>query len=120
MNLSTLASQSSQLVNELQYSSQILKCFCDFSLFPNVDLGITVVSVLQNTRGSTLGKERDTFEWEQRWEEWMCKIFQKIQEKQVLFQQFVMSIVASKSSSLSATQSVSQLVIEPVSQSIGQ
>ena len=26
--------------------------------FPNVDLGITVVSVLQNTRGSTLGWER--------------------------------------------------------------
>ena len=46
--------------------------------------------------------------------------FQKIQEKQVLFQRFVASIVASKSSSLSATQSVSQLVIEPVSQSIGQ
>ena len=26
--------------------------------FPNVDLGITVVSVLQNSRGSTLGRER--------------------------------------------------------------
>ena len=26
--------------------------------FPNVDLGITAVSVLQNTRGSTLGRER--------------------------------------------------------------
>ena len=32
MNLSTLASQSSQLVNELQYSSQILKHLCDFPL----------------------------------------------------------------------------------------
>ena len=30
--------------------------------FPNVDLGIAVIPVLQNTRGSTLGKERDTFE----------------------------------------------------------
>ena len=26
--------------------------------FPNVDLGITAVSVLQNTRGSTLARER--------------------------------------------------------------
>ena len=26
--------------------------------FPNVDLAITVVAVLQNTRGSTLGRER--------------------------------------------------------------
>ena len=96
MNLSTLASQSSQLVNELQYLSQILKHLCDFLSSPNVDLGITVVSVLQNTCGSTLGKERSTFEWEQRWEEWMYEIFQKIQEKQVLFQRFVMSIVAGK------------------------
>ena len=31
MNLSTLASQSSQLVNELHYSSQILKHLCDLS-----------------------------------------------------------------------------------------
>ena len=30
---------------------------CSFP-FSNVDLGITVVSVLQNTRVSTLGKER--------------------------------------------------------------
>ena len=34
-------------------------------------MGITVFSVLQNTRGSTFGKERSTFEWEQRCEEWM-------------------------------------------------
>ena len=39
--------------------------------FPNVNLGITVVSVLQNTRGSTLGKEMGTFEWEQMCEERM-------------------------------------------------
>ena len=45
----------------------------------------------------------------------MYEIFQKLQEKRVLFQQYVTSIVASKSSSLSATQSVSQ----SVSQSIG-
>ena len=30
--------------------------------FPNVDLSITVVSVLQDTRGSTLRKEMGTFE----------------------------------------------------------
>lgn len=30
--------------------------------FPNLDLDITVVSVLQNTRGSTLGMKRGTFE----------------------------------------------------------
>ena len=30
--------------------------------FPNVDLGITIVSVLHNTRDSTSGKERGTFE----------------------------------------------------------
>ena len=34
MNLSTLASQSSQLVNKLQYSSQILKQLCDFPSSP--------------------------------------------------------------------------------------
>ena len=44
---------------------------CVIFPFPNVDLGITVVSVLQNTRGSTLGKERSTFEWEQRRKDWM-------------------------------------------------
>ena len=31
---------------------------CVRFLFPSVDLGITVVSVIQNTRGSTLGRER--------------------------------------------------------------
>ena len=35
---------------------------CVYFLFPIVDLGTTVISVLQNTRGSTLGKERGTFE----------------------------------------------------------
>ena len=44
----------------LQYSSKILKHLCLFPL-PNVDLGITVVSVLQNTRGSTLGREKAHF-----------------------------------------------------------
>ena len=44
---------------------------CVIFPFPNVDLGITVVSVLQNTRGSTLGKERGTFEWERGCQEWM-------------------------------------------------
>ena len=39
--------------------------------FPNVDLGITVVSLVQNTRGSTLGKERGKFKWERRCQEWV-------------------------------------------------
>ena len=46
---------------DLQYSSEILKHLCDSPL-PNVDLGFAVISVLQNTRGSTLGKERGAFE----------------------------------------------------------
>ena len=46
---------------KLQYSSQILKHLCDFPL-PNVDLGFAVISELQNTRGSTLGKERGAFD----------------------------------------------------------
>ena len=47
-----LLSASSGTQGQLQSSSKILKHF------PNVDLGITVVSVLQNTRGSILGRER--------------------------------------------------------------
>ena len=42
-------SASSETQGQLQSSSKTLKHF------PNVDLGITVVSVLQNTRGTTLG-----------------------------------------------------------------
>ena len=45
-------SASSETQGQLQSSSKILKHF------PNVDSGITVVSVFQNTRGSTLGRER--------------------------------------------------------------
>ena len=44
---------------------------CVIFLFPNVDLGITVVSLVQNTRGSTLGKERGKFKWERRCQEWV-------------------------------------------------
>ena len=64
--------------------------------FPNVDLGITVVTVLQNTRGSTLGKERGTFDCEQKREEWMQDVFEKIQHKKCLFQRFVMMTVMAK------------------------
>ena len=42
---------------------------CAIFTFPNIGLGIAVVPY--NMRGSTLGKERGTFEWEQRCEEWM-------------------------------------------------
>ena len=44
---------------------------CVIIPFPNVDLGITVVSLLQNTRGSTLGKDRGKLKWERRCQEWM-------------------------------------------------
>ena len=44
---------------------------CAISPFPNIDLGIAVISVPHNMCGSTLGKERGTFEWEKRCEEWM-------------------------------------------------
>ena len=44
---------------------------CVIFPFPNVDLGITVVSLLQNTRGSTLGKDRGKLKWERRCQEWM-------------------------------------------------
>ena len=46
---------------KLQYSSQMLTDLCDFPL-PNVDLGFAVISVLQNTRDSILGKERGAFD----------------------------------------------------------
>ena len=41
----------------LQSSSKILEHLCAFP-FPNVDLSITVGSVLQTTHGSTLGRVR--------------------------------------------------------------
>ena len=47
-----LLSAFSGTQGQLQSSSKILKHF------PNVNLGITVASVLQNTRGSIVGRER--------------------------------------------------------------
>ena len=47
----------------IQYSSKILKHLCHFPKFPvDVDLGTPFVSVFQNTRGSTIGKKRGTFQ----------------------------------------------------------
>ena len=69
----------------------MLKNLCAFPL-PQCRFGY--YSGLQNTRGSTLGKMRGTFEREQRCEEWMSEIFKKIPEKQFLFQWFAKSIVA--------------------------
>ena len=69
----------------------MLKNLCAFPL-PQCRFGY--YSGLQNTRGSTLGKMRGTFEREQRCEEWMSEILKKIPEKQFLFQWFAMSIVA--------------------------
>ena len=74
---------------------KILKHSCSF-LLPHSYLGITVVTVLQNTRRSTLGKERGTFDCEQKCEEWMEDVFEKIQHKQCLFQRFVMMTVTAK------------------------
>ena len=67
--------------------------------FSNVDLCIAVIWELQNTRGSTLGEERSTFQSfqrEQRCEEQMSEFFQKTQVKRCLFQQFVTGIVGSR------------------------
>ena len=69
----------------------MLKNLCAFPL-PQCRFGY--YSGLQNTRGSTLGKIRGTFEREQRCEECMSEILKKIPEKQFLFQWFAMSIVA--------------------------
>ena len=123
MNISTLASQSSQLVNELQYSSQILKHLCDFPL-PQCWFGY--YSHLSAPKYAWLNIGEGEGHIRVRTKVWRVNVqnFPKIQEKWVLFQWFVTSIVASKSTSLSATQSVSQSVsqsvIETVSQSIGQ
>ena len=61
------SSQQEYIYNTCQKFWNTCVCFP----FSNFDLGITVVSVLQNMRGSTLGKGRGTFEWEQKCEEWI-------------------------------------------------
>ena len=107
MNLSTFASQSSQLVNELQYSSQILKHLCDFPL-PQCWFGY--YSHLSAPKYAWLNIGEGEGHIRVRTKVWRVNVqnFPKIQEKWVLFQWFVTSIVASKSTSLLATQSVSQ------------
>ena len=76
-------SASSETQGQLQSSSKILKHL------PNVDLGITVVSVLQNTWG---GRGHITVRTK-LWGVKISRIFRKIQEKRYLFQRFVTSIV---------------------------
>ena len=61
------SSQQEYIYNTCQKFWNTCVCFP----FSNFDLGIAVVSVLQNMRGSTLGKGRGTFEWEQKCEEWI-------------------------------------------------
>ena len=108
MNLSILlASQSSQLVNELQYSSQILKHLCDF---PLLQCWFGYYSHLSAPTYARLNIGEGEGHIRVRTKVWRVNVqnFPKIQEKWVLFQWFVTSIVASKSTSLLATQSVSQ------------
>ena len=80
---------------------------CVIFPFPSVDLGITVISVLQNTHGLTLGKERGTLEWEQRCEEWTYKIFQKFKKNGFCFNDLWRVLLP-----------VSQPVYQPHSQSV--
>ena len=61
------SSQQEYIYNTCQKSWNTCACFP----FSNFDLGITAISVLQNMRGSTLGKGRVTFGWEQKCEEWI-------------------------------------------------
>ena len=77
----------------LRYLSQILKHLGDFPL-PQCWFGYySHLSGPKYMWLNILGKQKGTFEWEQRWEEWMQYIFEKIQEKQFLFQRFVTQIV---------------------------
>ena len=72
-------SASSETQGQLQSSSKVLKHF------PNVDLGITVASVLQNTRGSILGRERAHYSENKSVRSKNLKTFPKFQEKGVCF-----------------------------------
>ena len=78
---------SSETQGQLQSSSKILKHF------PNVDLRITMVSVLQNTRGSTLGRERAHYSENKSVRSKNLKNFPEISRERCLFQRFVTSIV---------------------------
>ena len=68
-------SASSETQGQLQSSSKI------FKHFPSVNLGITVVSVLQNTRGSILGRERAHYSENKSVRSKNLKTFQKFQVK---------------------------------------
>ena len=80
-------SASSETQGQLQSLSKILKHF------PNVDLCITVVSVLQNTRGSTLGRERAHYSENKSVRSKNLKNFPENSRERCLFQRFVTSIV---------------------------
>ena len=59
-------------------------------------MGITVVSLLQNMRGSTLGRERAHYSDNKSVRSKYQEFSKKIQEKRCLFQRFLTSIVASR------------------------
>ena len=62
--------------------------------FPKVDLGISVVSVLQNTRGSTLGRERAHYSENKSVRSKSQEFSWKVKKKRCPFQRFVTSIEA--------------------------
>ena len=122
MNLSILlASQSSQLVNELQYSSQILKHLCDFPSSP------MLIWVLQQSQCSKIRVaqhqgRRGAHLSENKGEKSECKKFSKKFKKNGFCFNNLWRILQPLSQAVYQphSQSVSQSVIEPVSQSIGQ
>ena len=73
----------------------MLKHLCPFPL-PQRDLGITVVSVLQNTRVAQRWGGRGHISVRRKVWEVNLRIFPEIQEKRYLFQRFVTSIVVYK------------------------
>ena len=124
MNLSTFASQSSQLVNELQYSSQILKHLCDFPL-PQCWFGY--YSHLSAPTYAWLNIGEGEGHIRVRTKVWRVNVqnFPKIQENGFCFNDlwWVLLPVSQpvyQPHSQSVNQSVSQSVIQTVSQSIGQ
>ena len=121
MNLSMLASQSSKLVNELQYSSQILKHLCDFPSSP------MLIWILQQFQCS---KIRVAKHWgrrgahlsENKGEKSECKKFSKKFKKNGFCFNDLWRILQPVSQAVYQphSQSISQSVTEPVSHSIGQ
>ena len=120
MNLSMLASPSSQLVNELQYSPQILKHLCDFPL-PQCWFGY--YSRLSAPKYARLNIGEGEGHIRVKTKVWRVNVqnFPKIQENGFCFNDLWWVLLpVSQPVYQPHSQSVSQSVIETVSQSIGQ